>query len=127
MSWTEQFPGHFAWATAALVTKAMPPYGAVALWEIDQACEKLKSRQAEPDAWREEWCALGARVEAHGIRELALGHRLSAGNFLLPAGRSAFTGERFMTPGPEKRRVGAKALRLQQEGLLIRYPNMERV
>jgi dipeptidyl aminopeptidase/acylaminoacyl peptidase len=127
MSWTEQFPGNFAWSNAALVTKAMAPYGAIALAEIDAACEKLKSRQAEPDAWREEWCALGARVEAHGIRELALGHRLSAGNFLLHAGMYTFTGERFMTPGPEKRRVGAKALRLQQEGLLIRYPNMERV
>jgi dienelactone hydrolase len=127
VSWTEQFPGNFAWSNAALVTKAMAPYGAVALAEIDQACEKLKSRQSEPDAWREEWCALGARVEAHAIRELALGHRLSAGNFLLRAGMYTFTGERFMVPGPEKRRVGAKALRLQQEGLLIRYPSLERV
>ena len=37
MSWTEQFPGNFAWSNAALVTKAMAPYGAVALAEIDQA------------------------------------------------------------------------------------------
>src|SRR4051812_2070948 len=127
MSWTEEFPGNFAWSNAALVTKAMAPYGAVALAEIDAACEKLRSRQGEADAWREEWCALGARVEAHAIRELALGHRLSAGSFLLRAGMYTFTGERFMVPGPEKRRVGAKALRLQQEGLLIRYPNLERV
>src|SRR4051812_8158604 len=127
MSWTEEFPGNFAWSNAALVTKAMAPYGAVALAEIDAACEKLRSRQGEADAWREEWCALGARVEAHAIRELALGHRLSARSFLLRAGMYTFTRERFMVPRPEKRRVGAKAVRLQQEGLLIRVPNLERV
>ena len=127
MSWLEQFPGNFAWSNAALVTKGMAPYGAVALGEIDQACEKLKTRQGEADAWREEWCALGERVERHGRRALEAGHRLSAGSLLLRAGMYVFTGERFMFPGPEKRRVGAKALELQQEGLRLRYPAIGRV
>ena len=127
MSWLDEFPGNFAWSNAALVTKGMAPYGAVALAEIDQACERLKTRQGEADAWREEWCALGERVERHGRRALEVGHRRSAGSLLLRAGMYVFTGERFMFPGSEKRRVGAQALALQQEGLLLRYPAIERV
>jgi dipeptidyl aminopeptidase/acylaminoacyl peptidase len=127
MSWLEQFPGNFAWSNAALVTKAMAPYGAVALAEIDEACRKLKERQSEPDAWRKEWCALGRRLEESGERAEAAGHRLSAGNFLLRAGMYWFTGERFVPPGEEKRRLGAKALQLQQAGLERRYPDIERV
>jgi dipeptidyl aminopeptidase/acylaminoacyl peptidase len=127
MSWLEQFPGNFAWSNAALVTKGMAPYGAVALAEIDAACEKLKNRQSEPDAWREEWCALGRRLEESGERAEAGGHRFSAGNFFLRAGMYWFTGERFIYPGEEKRKVGAKALQLQQAGLERRYPEIERV
>ncbi len=33
MSWIDEFPGNFAWSNAALVTKGMAPYGAVALGE----------------------------------------------------------------------------------------------
>ena len=62
MPWVERFPGNFAWSNAALVTEAMVPYGAAALAEIDVVAKKLEPRQAEPEAWREEWCALGARI-----------------------------------------------------------------
>jgi hypothetical protein len=61
--WVSAFPGNFVWSNAALVTKGMTPYGAVALGEIDEVCERLKPRQGDPDAWREEWCAMGARLE----------------------------------------------------------------
>jgi dipeptidyl aminopeptidase/acylaminoacyl peptidase len=127
MSWLEQFPGNFAWSNAALVTKGMAPYGAVALAEIDAVCEKLKNRQSEPEAWREEWCALGRRLEESGERAEAAGHRFSAGNSFLRAGMYWFTGERFVYPGEEKRKLGEKALRLQQSGLERRYPNIEKV
>jgi dienelactone hydrolase len=127
VSWLEEFPGNFAWSNAALVTKGMAPYGAVALAEIDTVCEKLKNRQSEPDAWREEWCALGRRLEELGERAEAAGHRFSAGNSFLRAGMYWFTGERFVYPGEEKRRLGAKALQLQQAGLERRYPNIEKV
>ena len=62
-TWIEQFPGNMTWSNAALVTKGMAPYGAVALGEIDEVCERLKTRGNEPDAWQEEWCAMGARLE----------------------------------------------------------------
>ena len=127
MSWLEQFPGNFAWSNAALVTKGMAPYGAVALAEVDQVCKRLEARQSEPDAWREEWCALGRRLEEFGERAEAAGHRFSAGNFFLRAGMYWFTGERFVYPGKEKRTLGAKALRLQQAGLERRYPSIDRV
>jgi hypothetical protein len=61
MSWISEFPGNFVWSNAALVTKGMAPYGAVALAEIDEVCERLRSRQGEPDAWRESgarWAAV---------------------------------------------------------------------
>jgi dipeptidyl aminopeptidase/acylaminoacyl peptidase len=127
MSWLEEFPGNFAWSNAALVTKAMAPYGAVALAEVDEVCKKLSARQSEPDAWREEWCAMGQRLEKFAQRAEAAGHRLSAGNFLLRAGMYWFTGERFVHPGDEKRKLGAKALELQHAGLERRYPQIERV
>ena len=50
--WVEEFPGNFVWSNAALVTKGMAPYGAVALAEIDEVCERLRPRQQEADAWR---------------------------------------------------------------------------
>lgn len=127
MSWVEDFPGNFAWSNAALVTKGMAPYGAVALGEIDAVCGRLKSRQGEPDAWREEWYALGSRLESFAVQSDRGGHRLSAGNFFLRAGMYVFTGERFIYPGEQKRNLGRKALELQQAGLERRYPHIERV
>lgn len=126
-SWITQFPGNFNWSNAALVTKGMAPYGAVALGEIDDVCERLKQRQHEPDAWEEEWCRMAARVEKAGDRAEAAGHRMSAGNDYLRAGMYYFTGERFIYPGERKREVGAKSIALQTKGLARRYANIERV
>src|SRR3981081_1382338 len=105
----------------------MAPYGAVALAEVDEVCRKLSARQNEPDAWREEWCAMGQRLEQFARRAEAAGQRFSAGNFFLRSGMYWFTGERFVYPGEEKRKLGAKALQLQQAGLERRYPDIERV
>src|SRR3954470_13404720 len=121
------FPGNFAWSNAAMVTKGMAPYGAVALHEIEEVCERLKARQGEPDAWREEWCALGARVEQLGDAAEAQGQPRSAGSYWLRAGMYWFTGERFVAPGADKRVLGEKALKLQQAGLLRLYPQVEKV
>ena len=126
-TWITPFPGNFVWSNAALVTKGMAPYGAVALGEIDEVCERLQGRQQEPDAWQEEWCRMGARLEKVGDRAEAAGHRMSAGNAYLRAGMYYFTGERFMYPGEAKREVGRKSIELQTKGLLRRYPNLERV
>lgn len=127
MSWIEEFPGNFAWSNAALVTKGMAPYGAVALGEIDRVCERLRTRQQEPDAWREEWCLMGKRLETTA-QEAAAGQReLTAADYYLRAGMYYFTGERFVYPGEEKRELGRKAIECQQAGLLRRYPQMERV
>ncbi len=125
--WIEHFPGNFVWSNACLVTKGMAPYGAVALGEIDQACERLRERQREPDAWREEWCALGARLEKAADAAEAEGRRHTAGSYYLRAGMYYFTGERFVPPGEEKRRIGARALELQHKGIERRYPNIERI
>jgi dipeptidyl aminopeptidase/acylaminoacyl peptidase len=127
-TWIEQFPGNVLWSNACLMTKTMAPYGgSVALGEIDEVCQRLMSRQHEPDAWREEWCALGERLEKVAERAAAEGRQHTAGNYYLRAGMYTFTGERFVPPGPLKRDIGRKALELQQAGLLRRYPNMEKV
>jgi dienelactone hydrolase len=126
-TWVMQFPGNFNWSNAALVTKGMAPYGAVALGEIDEVCERLRERQHEPEAWEEEWCRMGARLERAGDRAEAAGHRLSAGNAYLRAGMYYFTAERFIFPGPRKREVGEKSIDLATKGLLRRYLNIERV
>jgi naringenin degradation protein FdeB len=126
-TWITPFPGNFVWSNAALVTKGMAPYGAVALAEIDEVCRRLTDRQQEPDAWQEEWCRMGARLETIGDRAEAAGHGMSAGNAYLRAGMYYFTGERFIYPGELKRDIGRKAIELQTKGLLHRYPNIERV
>jgi len=126
-TWITPFPGNFVWSNAALVTKGMAPYGAVAMAEIDEVCERLRDRQQESDAWQEEWCRMGARLEKIGNRAEAAGHRMSAGNAFLRAGMYYFTGERFIYPGELKRDIGRKAIELQTKGLLQRYPNIDRV
>lgn len=125
--WVEHFPGNMVWSNACLVTKGMAPYGAVALGEIDEVCERLRARQDEPDAWPEEWCALGARLEKIADAAEAAGHKMAAGNYYLRAGMYYFTGERFITPGEQKRETGRKAIELQNKGILRRYPNAEKV
>ncbi len=124
-TWITEFPGNFVWSNAALVTKGMAPYGAVALGEIDEVCERLRPRQGEPDAWREEWCAMGQRLEAVAAAADAAGHAMTAGNYYLRAGMYYFTGERFVPPGDDKARIGRKALECQHAGLRRRYPNIE--
>lgn len=125
--WVEHFPGNMVWSNACLVTKGMAPYGAVALGEIDEVCERLRLRQDEPDAWREEWCAMGARLETVADAAEAAGHKMSAGSYYLRAGMYFFTGERFIPPGELKRETGRKAIELQTRGILRRYPNIEKV
>lgn len=125
--WIEHFPGNMVWSNACLVTKGMAPYGAVALGEIDQVCEKLRRRQGEPDAWREEWCAMGARLEKTADAAEAAGHRMTAGDYYLRAGMYYFTGERFIHPGDQKRAIGRKAIELQTKGIERRYSNVTRV
>ena len=124
-TWISEFPGNFVWSNAALVTKGMAPYGAVALGEIDEVCRRLRARPGEADAWREEWCAMGRRLEAVADQAAAEGRQMTAGNYYLRAGMYYFTGERFVPPGDLKRQLGRKALACQHAGLRRRHPNVE--
>src|SRR6266852_898209 len=81
MGWIEEFPGNFVWSNATLVTKGMAPYGAVALGDIDEVCERLRARQGEPKAWTEEWSAMGRRLEAVADAAAAEGRAMTAGNY----------------------------------------------
>src|SRR5215471_13120958 len=107
--WIDHFSDNFLWSNATLILKGMAPYGVVALEEIDRVCEKLRPRQNEPHAWQEEWRAMGERLEKAAIAALERGHKLTAGDCYLRAGIYHYNAERFITPGPEKRRQGEKA------------------
>lgn len=126
-TWIEQFPGNFVWSNATLITKGMAHTGAVALGEIDDVCERLKLRQGEPDAWREEWARMGEHLHELGDAAHAAGREHTAGDCYLRAGMYYFTAERFVEPGERKRALGRKALELQHAGLARRHPNIERV
>jgi len=126
-TWISQFPGNFVWSNATLVTKGMAPYGAVALGEVDEVCRRLLPCQGEPDAWREEWCAMARRLEAVADTAAAAGREMTAGNAYLRAGMYYFTAERFVPPGEVKRELGRKALACQHAGLRRRHPNIEPV
>lgn len=123
--WIDHFPGNFLWSNAALACKGMAPYGVVAMDEIDRIAEKLKTRQGEPAAWQQEWCAMAALVEKTADAAAARGHDRTAGNYYLRAGNYYYTGERFIAPGEEKVAVGRKAYRCYREGLTRRHPEIE--
>jgi alpha-beta hydrolase superfamily lysophospholipase len=126
-TWITHFPGNFMWSNATLVTKGMAPYAAVALGEIDEIAERLRSRQHEPSAGWEEWSAMAERVEAVGVAAEAEERHLTAGHYFLRAGMYYFTAERFIPPGSEKRQMGEKAIECCTAGILRRHPNVERV
>jgi len=123
--WIDHFPGNFLWSNAALACKGMAPYGVVAMDEIDRIAESLKTRQGEPQAWQEEWCAMAARVEQVADAAAAQGNDQTAANFYMRAGNYYYTGERFIPPGAAKAAVGRQAYRCYQAGLSRGYPNVE--
>ena len=126
--WTDHFGDNFLWSNATLIIKGMAPYGVVSLGEIDQVCEKLRTREAEPDrgkAWKEEWSAMGALLEKRGDEALAKGHKVTAGDYYLRAGIYHYNAERFIPPGPEKKEQGARAYKAWHQGIRLRYPKVE--
>src|SRR2546422_8975594 len=95
----------------------MAPYGAVALGEIDEVCERLKARQGEADAWQEEWGAMARRLERAADAAAAEGRALSAGNCYRRAGMYDFTRERLVVPAEQKPGRRSKAQQAQHPGL----------
>ncbi|HEY2134327.1 MAG TPA: alpha/beta fold hydrolase [Xanthobacteraceae bacterium] len=125
--WIDHFGDNFLWSNASLIIKGMAPYGVVALEEIDRVCERLKVRQNEPDAWFEEWGAMGALLEGRAMEAEKAGRKHTAGDYYLRAGNYLYNAERFLRPGPEKRVAGERAFRSYHAGIRLRYPNIERV
>jgi hypothetical protein len=99
-SWKMQFPGNLAWSNAVLVTQGMAPYDAVALAEIDTVCARLAHARSGPEAWRDEWVAMGEHIEARATPRRAFGHERSAGHAWLRAGMYYFTASASSTRGP---------------------------
>jgi len=97
--WIDHFGDNFLWSNATLILKGMAPYGVVALEEIDRVCEKLRVRQNEPDAWRQEWRAMGELVERRADAALDQGHKITAGDYYLRAGIYHYNAERFISDG----------------------------
>src|SRR5215471_6844693 len=98
--WIDHFGDNFLWSNATLILKGMAPDGVVALEEIDRVCERLRGRQHEPNAWQEEWRAMGERVEKRAMAALEAGHKITAGDYYLRAGIYHYNAERFIAPGP---------------------------
>jgi dienelactone hydrolase len=123
--WIDHFGDNFLWSNATLIIKGMAPYGVVALEEMDRACEKLRARQHEPNAWWEEWGALGDEIERKAEAAAAKGHKYTAGDYYLRAGYYHYNAERFIRPGPEKKDWAQKAYRCWHAGIRLRHPNIE--
>jgi alpha-beta hydrolase superfamily lysophospholipase len=123
--WIDHFGDNFLWSNATLIIKGMAPYGVVSLEEMDRACEKLRQRQHEPHAWKEEWSALGELIEARADAAAAEGRKRTAGDLYLRAGNYLYNAERFILPGDEKREAGRKAYRCYHAGIRLRYPDIE--
>ncbi len=123
--WIDHFGDNFLWSNATLILKGMAPYGVVSLEEIDRVCERLRVRQNEPQAWREEWRAMGEQVESRADAALAKGHKITAGDYYLRAGIYHYNAERFIAPGPDKRAQGEKAYHCWHTGIRLREPTIE--
>ncbi|HEY3077494.1 MAG TPA: alpha/beta fold hydrolase [Burkholderiales bacterium] len=123
--WIDHFGDNFLWSNATLIIKGMAPYGVVALEEMDRVCEKLRARQQEPNAWWEEWGAMGDAIERKAEAAAAKGHKYSAGDYYLRAGHYHYNAERFIRPGPEKKAQAQKAYRCWHAGIRLRHPNIE--
>jgi len=123
--WIDHFGDNFLWSNATLIIKGMAPYGVVALEEMDRACERLRLRQHEPQAWQEEWGALAAEVERKAEEAAAQGRKHTAGDYYLRAGNYYYNAERFVLPGDEKREAGRKAYRCFHTGIRLRHRNIE--
>ena len=123
--WIDHFGDNFLWSNATLIIKGMAPYGVVALEEVDRACERLRARQHEPNAWWEEWGVLGEEVERKAEAALAKGHKHTAGDYYLRAGHYRYNAERFILPGPEKKDWAEKAYRCWHTGIRLRHPSIE--
>ncbi len=123
--WIDHFGDNFLWSNATLILKGMAPYGVVSLEEIDRVCERLRVRQNEPQAWREEWRAMGELIESRAEAALAKGDKITAGDYYLRAGIYHYNAERFITPGPDKRAQGEKAYHCWHTGIRLREPTIE--
>src|SRR6202162_4273753 len=123
--WIDHFGDNFLWSNATLILKGMAPYGVVSLEEIDRVCERLRVRQNEPPAWREEWRAIGEQIESLADAALAKGHKITAGDYYLRAGIYHYNAERFIAPSPEKKAQGAHAYKVWHQGIRLRCPNVE--
>ena len=123
--WIDHFGDNFLWSNATLILKGMAPYGVVSLEEIDRVCERLRVRQNEPQAWREEWRAMGEQIESFADAALAKGYKITAGDYYLRAGIYHYNAERFITPGPDKRAQGEKAYHCWHTGIRLREPTIE--
>jgi dienelactone hydrolase len=123
--WIDTFGDNLLWSNATLILKGMAPYGVVALEEIDRCCEKLRVRQSEPHAWKEEWTAIGETIERQARAIAKEGRAVTAGDYLLRAGIYLYNAERFVLPGAEKRAAGERAYRVWHEGIRKRYPEIE--
>lgn len=124
-NWVDSVPENFQWSNATLVTKGMAPYGVVALAEIDEVVQRLHRRSQEPQAWWEEWGAMGARMERAADAARAEGRDATAGNYYLRAAMYYYTGERMVVPGEQKLDLYRKSLRCAHEGLTRRHRNIE--
>ena len=124
-NWIHSFPDHYQWSNATLVCKGMAPWGVVAMGEIDQVIQRLHARINEPQAWWEEWCAMGDRVAKTGDQAAAEKRDATAGNYYLRAGNYYYTGERMVPPGEQKTAIYKKSLRCFHEGLKRRYANID--
>lgn len=126
-NWIDSFPDNYQWSNATSITKGMAPWGAAALGEIDEVVQRLHARAKEPEAWWEEWTAMGERMERVADIAAAEGRDATAGNYYLRAGLYYYTGERMVPPGEKKLGIYRKSLRCAHEGLKRRHRNIEMV
>src|SRR5260370_4959542 len=123
--WIGHFGDTLLWSNAPLIIKGRAPAGVVALEEMDRACERLRLRQHEPQAWWEESGALAGEVERRADEAAGRGRKHTAGDYYLRAGNYYYNAERFILPGDEKRAWGRKAYRCYHARIRLRHPNIE--
>lgn len=89
------FEDNYRWSMGLLLALGAAPYGGADIGEVHIVGRALKAKMGDDQAWFDEWCAMGDRLNDQAKERLAQGRHHSAANAALRACNYYQIGERF--------------------------------
>jgi alpha-beta hydrolase superfamily lysophospholipase len=89
------FEDNYRWSMGLLLALGSAPYGGADIGEVHAVGRALRPRAGDDQAWFDEWCAMGDRLNGEAQELLAAGRQQSAASVALRACNYYQIGERF--------------------------------